>query len=119
MTERLTDILRTEELPGLSGIITILKVEVTPDLREAKVWFSSLGQDTAAVEKILNRNLYPIQGQLYQGATMRIVPKIRFYADTSTEYAAHISEVFDKLHGPFDSARGHGEKTRIHDQDRA
>lgn len=110
MTEKLSDILRTQELSGLFGIITIREVAVTPDLREAKVWFTSLGQDTAAVEKILNRNLYSIQGQLYQGATMRIVPKVKFYADTSTEYAAHISEVLDKLHDPRDPNEGHGER---------
>jgi ribosome-binding factor A len=98
LTKKLSDILRTEDLPGLSGLVTVLKVEVTPDLREAKVWFSSLGQDATAVEKILNKNLYHLQGRLYQGSTMRIVPKIKFYQDTSSEYAAHINEVLNQLH---------------------
>ena len=105
LTEQISEFLRTEEIDGLKGLVTIREVEVTPDLKEAKVWFTSFGQDVFQVEKILNRNLYSIQGFLYQGASMRIVPKVKFFADTSVEYAAEISEIMDKLHDSPDTGK--------------
>lgn len=110
LSEKISEILRTEEIEGLKGIVTIREVEVTPDLKEAKVWFTSLGQEIFLVEKILNRHLYSIQGSLYHGASMRIVPKVKFFADTSVEYAAQISGLLDKIHDPLDSTKGHGER---------
>lgn len=97
LQQKISEIIQTGIFFGLRGLVTISKVEVTPDLREAKVWFSGLNQDNDEVLKILNREIYEIQGQLYKDSTMRIVPKIRFEIDTAPEYSDHINQVLRKI----------------------
>lgn len=97
LQQKIATILQEEEISGLTGLVTIKEVQSTPDLREAKVWFSVFGQDAQEALTALNSNLYGIQGELYQGATMRIVPKIKFYLDESEEYSSHINSVIRKL----------------------
>lgn len=88
-----------EDLPeGIIGIVTILKVDVTEDLEHAKVFFSVVGQDEAPVLAVLKKNIYNIQGRLYDRLTMRRVPRIAFFPDESGKYADHISKLLNKLH---------------------
>ena len=82
---------------GLTGMITVSLVETTPDLREAKVWISVFNQDSQEVLKILNQEVYDIQGRLYKGLAMRLVPKVRFVIDHSGEYSDHINQVLKNL----------------------
>lgn len=97
LAEKISDIIQRGDFPGLHGLVTIISVETMRDLRDAKAWFSCLNQDPEEVLKILRRHIFEIQGELYRGATMRIVPKIRFYVDHSEEYSSHINQVIDKL----------------------
>lgn len=97
LQKQIAEILLREKYAGITGLVTIHKVEATADLREAKIWFSSVGQEPESVLEILNRNLYDIQGQLYENSTMRMVPRIRFYIDTSEKFASDINQVFQKL----------------------
>jgi ribosome-binding factor A len=95
--QRVAEIIREEGFSGIRGLVTITRVECTADMRDAKVWFSSVGQEPEEVQKILERHIYEIQGELYRGSTMRIVPKIHFYIDRDLEYASHMEQVFKKL----------------------
>ena len=82
---------------GLTGMITVSFVETTPDLREAKVWVSVFNQDPQEALKILNQEIYNIQGQLFKAFGMRLVPKVRFVIDHSGEYSDHINQVLKNL----------------------
>lgn len=97
LVKKISEILKSENFSGIRGLVTVHQAQVTPDLREAKVWFSSFGQPASEVLQILNKELYQIQGLLYKDAFLRIVPKIKFFIDTSTEYSAHIGKLFNKL----------------------
>jgi len=98
LKQRIALILAEGDFAGLRGIVTVQSVAVTPDLREAKVWFSCVGQSLSETQEILERNVYEIQGQLYRGATMRIVPRIRFLIDPGPETADRLSQVFNKIY---------------------
>jgi ribosome-binding factor A len=95
--QRLAEIILNNDYPGIFGVVTITRVECMADMRDAKVWISSVGQEVEEVLKILERNIYEIQGELYRGSTMRIVPKIKFYIDRDIEYASHIDQVLRNL----------------------
>lgn len=97
LQQRIADIILKANLAGLTGLVTITAVEVTPDLQEAKVWISVFGQKPEQALEFLNKHLYEIQGQLYKKSTMRMVPKITFFLDSSEEFSEHLSEVFRKL----------------------
>lgn len=87
-----------EPLDELIGVLTIIAVSTSPDLDEAKVYYSVVGQDPDEVEKILQKRIYEIQGALNRKLQMRKVPRIRFLNDMSGEYAQHLREVINTLH---------------------
>lgn len=93
LRQRISEILQLEDYEELTGIITITRVEVSADLRHAKVWFSSVGQDPDNALRSLNHHLYDIQGQIYRSVTMRIIPKVAFFVDDSGDYSNHISKL--------------------------
>lgn len=93
----------TEGLEGITGLVTITEVDSTPDLKHAKIYFSVVGQNEEDVLTILKKNIYDIQGMLYENLTMKIVPRISFVADESGKYADKIGKLIKKVqHGDSD-----------------
>lgn len=78
---------------GLSGLLTITKVDASPDLKHAKVFFSVVGQDEKKVVGILKKNLYDLQGVINRKLKMKMIPRIHFVADITGEYAEYISRL--------------------------
>jgi ribosome-binding factor A len=85
--------------PRLSGVITITEVRTTPDLRNALVLLSVMGdQETkksalAGIEsaaKFLRREL---RGRL----TLRYVPFLRFVLDDSLEHADRLMTIMNQI----------------------
>ncbi len=90
--------LLTEGWEGISGLLTITRVEVSPDLGQAKVFFSVVGQDSEEVLAVLQKHLYQIQGRLLERLRMKTVPRVTFLVDQSGEYAQHIGKLLHELH---------------------
>lgn len=86
-----------EGLEGIKGLLTITGVEVTADLRHAKVFFSMVGGNEEEVLEILRRHIYEIQGMLIQKLRMKIVPRISFVADRSGAYAQQIGKLIHEV----------------------
>lgn len=79
------------ELPTL---VTISKVEVTPDLKSAKVGITVLENNKEAVVlSELKGQIYQMQGNLIRKLKMKVVPRITFFIDKAEEYASHINEL--------------------------
>ncbi len=81
------------DLPALT---TISRVEVTQDLKHAKVWISVLSEDKEVEEKVLlvlEKNLYDLQGEMNRMSTMHHTPRIAFRIDNSQHYVSRISEL--------------------------
>jgi ribosome-binding factor A len=82
------------------GFITITKVQVTDDVRHAKIYYSVYGdqkqkEQTAAA---LERAKGFIRTEVGSVLSLRFVPALSFYFDDSTEYADHIEQLIKKIH---------------------
>lgn len=78
------------------GLITIIAVETTPDLKNAKIWFGYVGSDVGTVTKELRSHRKDIQKNLNDRLEMKNVPKISFQLDVSGDYAQKISRIIDE-----------------------
>lgn len=95
----ISDLLRREIKDPRIGFATITKVEVSDDLRHARVGVSVLGDDSQKSETIkgLTSASGFIRGELGRRLRLRYVPEIVFTIDKSLEYSARISKVIDDL----------------------
>ena len=95
----LTDILRTVKDPRVSGMLTVVRVEVSSDLSYATARISAMeGIDRArqSVKGLSAASGY-IRRQLGQRLQLRKVPELRFVADDSIEYSADIARILKEL----------------------
>jgi ribosome-binding factor A len=81
------------------GFLTITKVELTKDLRYAKVYFSVLGgaKEKALALKGLNSAKGYIKGMVADRINLRLVPDISFRIDESIEHTKEIHDLFEKI----------------------
>lgn len=81
------------------GFVTITNVEITHDLRFAKIFFSVLGNDAAykKTKEALNSSLGYVRKLIAQRLSLRFAPEIAFYEDRSTEYSVRIEEVLNEV----------------------
>jgi ribosome-binding factor A len=108
-TERVSDLLRVEldsllrreaKDPRLDTIWSITDVEVSRDLRHAKVFVSVLAQDEEADSTLAGMNAARnfLRRELSQRLnTMHHVPEISFKRDTSIERGAKMGALLDQL----------------------
>jgi ribosome-binding factor A len=81
------------------GFITITGVEVSRDLKLAKIFYTLLGSPEQADEstKTLRRITPFIRKQLGRKLHMRYIPDIIFTYDHSLEYGTKIDHILDSL----------------------
>ena len=81
------------------GFVTITNVEITHDLRFAKIFFSVLGDDAAykKTKEALNSSMGYVRKLIAQRLSLRFAPEIAFYEDRSTEYSVRIEEVLNEV----------------------
>lgn len=81
------------------GFVTITQVEVTPDLRYAKIFFSVLGNEDAyaKTKKALDSGLGFIRRLIAERIQLRFVPELSFKEDKSSEYSVRIQQVLDEI----------------------
>jgi len=102
--------------PGI-GFVTITAVEVSVDLKRAKVFYSVLGDEDSKRESssALKRASGFIQHEIGKKLKLRYTPEIFFQFDGSVEYGAHIEELIQKIHaneGPHQNELDHGEPSQ-------
>ena len=85
--------------PRLIGLVTVTGVDVTRDLRHAKVFVSVLGSE--AEQRATFEGLASIAGHLrsYVGRSLRlrVAPQIVFQPDRSIAQAAHIDALLARI----------------------
>ena len=82
--------------PRLSGMFSIVRAEVTRDLRFCKVRVSVLEKDKREqVLAALKSGAGFIRRELGKRVQLRYVPELIFELDTNIEYAAHINELLN------------------------
>ena len=98
MQKELTMIMRRVKDPRVSeAFISITAAEVTPDLKYAKVYYSSLMGDKKEVKAGLRAAAGFIRGQIARRMNLRITPEITFVEDGSIEYGAKISKILEGI----------------------
>ena len=85
--------------PGI-GFITLTRVQVSPDLQQARVFYTSLGDQKARVEtaKALTRATPFFRRQLGDRVRLRRVPEIEFRFDESVAHQDRIEQILRDLH---------------------
>jgi ribosome-binding factor A len=96
----LSNILITEFRTILPAITTITEVRLTPDLREARVYYSVMGntEEKERVAQILNKWKGRLRSLLAQRITLRFHPSLEFRLDETLEYAMRIEELIEETH---------------------
>lgn len=81
------------------GFVTVTGVEVTDDLRYAKVFVSILGSEEEIKNSmnVLSRATGHIRGEIGKIVRLRFVPEITFKYDRSIEQGAHISKLLREV----------------------
>jgi ribosome-binding factor A len=125
-TQRVADYLQ-RELAGLIqhelrdprvGMVSITGVNVSRDLGHAKVYFTVLGcdssEDASDSSEALNKAAGFLRSELSRESTMRSVPQLRFYFDSSVGQGRHLEDLIkqaaeaDRQTGRHDDESGEG-----------
>ncbi len=85
--------------PGI-GFITLTRVQVSPDLQQARVFYTSMGDPKARKEtaKALDRATPFLRRQLGAMLRLRRVPELTFRFDESIIHQDRIEQVLRDLH---------------------
>ena len=107
-TDRVADHLRRELATLIQrgmrdprlGMVSVTDVEVSRDLAHARVFYTSMDADSteAATEitEALNRAAGYMRSQLSRDSRLRMVPKLRFFYDSSVGRGRHLEELIEK-----------------------
>ena len=100
----LASLLREVKDPRVSGLISITNVEVTSDLRFAKISVSTLESEKLAdTIKGLRSAAGFLRRELGARLNLCHTPQLQFVPDDSIAYGAHILELINHLDIPEDS----------------
>jgi ribosome-binding factor A len=85
--------------PRILGIVTVTGVEITRDLRHAKVFVSVLGSESqrAATFDGLAGVASHLRGRVGRALRLRVAPEIEFRNDESVAHAAHIEQLLAQV----------------------
>lgn len=79
------------------AFISITGVDVTPDLKYAKVYYSAMRGEKKEVYLGLKSSAGFIRRQVAQRLNLRVTPEFTFIEDDSIAYGAHISKLLNSI----------------------
>jgi ribosome-binding factor A len=98
MKKELSAVLREVKDPRISdAFISITAVEVTGDLKFAKVYYSAMMGDKKEVAKGLKSSAGFIRREIARRLNLRMTPEFSFYEDHSIEHGAKISKLLNGI----------------------
>lgn len=86
--------------PRLVGV-SILQVQVTGDLRIAKVYVNATGRSADEMREVMAGLAHAsgyLRRQLAQSLDLQFAPELRFYADHSIERGERFLQTLDEIH---------------------
>lgn len=95
--------------PRIHPMTSVMSVEVTPDLKYAKIFVSVLGDDEEKEKTMegLRKSASYARHQLARRMNLRNTPELTFVLDTSIEYGVKMSKRIEELnHGQQDGGDG-------------
>ncbi len=99
LKKEISNIVHDELKDSRLGFVTIMRVDLTADLRYARVYFSVLGEEREqkATQEALESAKPFIRCLIAQRIKLRFVPEIIFKLDQSVEYSIRIQKELDKI----------------------
>ena len=84
--------------PGI-GFLTITRVKLSPDLQQARVYYTSIGDDKAKREsaRALDRATPFLRRQVGQRLRLKRVPELTFFYDESIEQGDRVERILQEL----------------------
>jgi len=112
LREEVSIIIHDELKDPRLGFVTVTRAEITADLRQAKIFFSVLGQDQdyKKTKEALDSALGFIRRLIGQRIKLRFVPEIIFKEDRSSEYSIRIQEVLDQIKEQYEPKKSHRQR---------
>ena len=98
--KELSEIIRELKDPRLSsGLVSVVKVDVTRDLRFAKAHISVLSspEEQKAALKGLTSAAGFIRREIGHRLNLRLTPEFTFVLDNSIEHGAHINQILHEI----------------------
>jgi len=87
------------ELTFSTPLVTVSGVEITPDLKQAHVYVSALGNDAQRqnVLTVLAQNRGMLQAQVSKRVVLKHTPHLNFKLDDSIERGSRVLNILDDL----------------------
>ena len=85
--------------PRVTGLVTVTGVDLTRDLRHAKIFVSVLGTESerSATFEGLASVAHHLKTRVGRALRLRVVPEIEFKADDSIAHAARIETLLSQI----------------------
>jgi ribosome-binding factor A len=99
LREELSGIIQRELKDPRLGFVSILRVDISPDMSFARVYVSVFGsqeEQEATIEALEHASGF-IRRQLAPRLTLRTIPRLRFILDRSMEHAENISRILAEI----------------------
>ncbi|MCA9471023.1 MAG: 30S ribosome-binding factor RbfA [Nitrospirales bacterium] len=99
------DILARKAKDPRIGFVTVTDVDLSPDLRVARIYVSSLreGESEELALQGLSKAVGFVRGELGRRLELRYTPELIFCQDGSYRYGRRIDQLLDSLHLEEDS----------------
>lgn len=97
--DEVSDIIRREMNDPRLGFVSITRVDLSPDLRYARLFVSVFADDSERREtiQVLNRAAAFIRRTLAPRLRMRTIPELSFRLDHSMEHAENVARILREL----------------------
>lgn len=98
MRKELSQVLREVKDPRIAdAFISVTAVDVTGDLKFAKVYYSAMMGDKKEIAKGLRSSAGYIRRELAHRLNLRMTPELTFCEDHSIAHGAHISKLLNGI----------------------
>ena len=100
LRQKLGQLITTRLKDPRIGFVTLTHVEVAPDLKQARVFFSLIGteKERKSTSIALNWSRGFLQREIARLLTLRFTPKLEFIFDTAIQESIHLDEILQKIH---------------------
>jgi len=90
-------LLREVEFPT-DTLVTVTRVETSPDLKESRIFISVMPEaKTAKIIDFLNRKIYFLQQKINKRLKMKPLPKLKILEERKTKEAGRVEEILEKI----------------------
>ena len=85
--------------PGI-GFVTMTRVQLTPDLQQARVYYTALGDETVrrSTARALERAVPFLRRRIGSRLRLKRVPELRFVYDESIAGQDRIEQILSEIH---------------------